>query len=152
MDATDKEERFQKSKIIEELYKQMSKEYTGKVAAVVIPNDEGNRFLVAKREDNGEWEFPGGKHEKNETLLETAEREIKEELCLEIKAKKTAEQYAYRGGGYYIIPVLAEIVAEDFEINLIDHTDYRWIKPRKVKETDINLENERKCLEAFNLL
>lgn len=129
----------------------MEQKYTGKVAAVVIPNIEGNRFLVAKREDNGNWEFPGGKQEENETLLRTAEREIKEELGLKIEAEKIAEQYSYRGGGYDIIPVLAEIVEEDYEIELVDHTDYRWIRPEKVEELEISLENEKKCLEAFNL-
>jgi len=130
----------------------MEQKYAGKVAAVVIPNIEGNRFLVAKREDNGEWEFPGGKQEENETLLRTAEREIKEKLGLKIEAEKIAEQYSYRGGGYDIIPVLAEIVEEDYEIELVDHTDYIWIRPEKVGELEISLENEKKCLEAFNLL
>lgn len=130
----------------------MEEKYTGKVAAVVIPNNDCNEYLIAKREDNGDWEFPGGKQHTDETLLETAEREIREELGLNIEAEKTAEKYSYRGGGYDIIPVLAEISEEDFKIELIDHTDYRWIRPEKLGELEIDLENEKKCLEAFDLL
>lgn len=39
-------------------------DYTGRVAAVVIPrSDDEKEFLIAKRSDNGEWEFPGGKED-----------------------------------------------------------------------------------------
>lgn len=127
-------------------------EYTGKVAAVVIPDNSGNEYLIAKREDNEDWEFPGGKQHTDETLLETAEREIREELDLKIETEKTAENHSYKGGGYDIIPVLAEISEEDFEIKLVDHTDYRWIRPEKLGELEIYLKNEKKCLEAFDLL
>jgi 8-oxo-dGTP diphosphatase len=130
----------------------MPEEYTGKVAAVVISNNDGNKYLIAKREDNGDWEFPGGKQHIDETLLKTAEREIREELGLEIEAKKSSENYSYRGGGYEIIPVLGEVVEEDFEIKLVDHSDYRWISPEKIGSLEIDLENEKKCLEAFDLL
>nr|WEL19649.1 hypothetical protein SVXNc_0635 [Candidatus Nanohaloarchaeota archaeon SVXNc] len=37
---------------------------------------------MAKRSDNGDWEFPGGKQEDGEIILETAERKIREELNL----------------------------------------------------------------------
>lgn len=130
----------------------MTEEYTGKVAAAVIPDLEGFKYLIAKREDNGDWEFPGGKQHTDESLMETAEREIQEELGLKIESKKTAENHSYQGGGYEIIPVLAEISEEDFEIELVDHTDYRWIRPEKIGEIEIDLENERKCLEAFDLI
>ena len=36
----------------------------------------------------GFWEFPGGKQEENETLRGCLEREIKEELGIEIRAEK----------------------------------------------------------------
>lgn len=128
-------------------------DYTGKVAAAVISKtDKKERFLVAKRSDNGDWEFPGGKQHRDETILETAEREIEEELGIKINAEKASEQHSYRSGGYDIIPVFAEIVEQDFEIELVDHTDYRWIKPEKLGELDIDLENEKKCLKAFSFL
>lgn len=127
--------------------------YTGKVAAVVIPKPENQtKFLIAKRDDNRDWEFPGGKQHKDETLLETAEREILEELGLAITAEKSAENHSYRGGGYDIIPVYAKIIDEDFDIKLVDHTDYRWIRPQKVEDLSIDLDDEKKCLEAFELM
>ncbi|MCK4918059.1 MAG: NUDIX domain-containing protein [Candidatus Omnitrophica bacterium] len=57
------------------------------VAALIIKDD---KFLVCQREENDSygllWEFPGGCIELNETFQEAIEREIKEELDLEIKA------------------------------------------------------------------
>jgi len=131
----------------------MSKEYTGKVAAVVIPRTGSEEeFLIAKRSDNGDWEFPGGKHHIDESLKKTAEREIMEELGLEIQARETSEEHSYTGGGYEIIPVMAEIGENSFEIELVDHTDFRWIRPGKVDSLEIDLDNEKKCLEAFDFL
>lgn len=57
------------------------------VAAGVIW-DEQDRFLIAQRPLDGLlgglWEFPGGKQEAGETLPQTLQREIQEELALEI--------------------------------------------------------------------
>ena len=131
----------------------MAENYTGKVAAVVIPQTDKNlEFLIAKRSDNGDWEFPGGKQQRDETILETAEREIEEELGVKINAEKASKQHSYRSGGYDIIPIFAEIVEEDFTVELVDHTDYRWLMPEALGETDVELENEKKCLKAFSFL
>ena len=57
------------------------------VAAAIIHRADG-RFLIAQRPLNGLlgglWEFPGGKQEASETLLQTIKREIMEELGIEI--------------------------------------------------------------------
>jgi len=57
------------------------------VACVVIEYD--GKIAIAKRgdgRDKGLWEFPGGKKLTNETILECAVREIKEELNVDITA------------------------------------------------------------------
>ena len=50
------------------------------------------RFLIAKRPLSGllggMWEFPGGKQESGETLPQTLQREIREELEIEIQVNK----------------------------------------------------------------
>jgi 8-oxo-dGTP diphosphatase len=59
-----------------------------KVVGAVIEN-ENNEILCALRSPKMSlpnlWEFPGGKIEKNETLKEAIEREIKEELNCDIE-------------------------------------------------------------------
>jgi len=59
------------------------------VAVAVIINSEGH-ILIAKRPDHvhqgGLWEFPGGKVEANESLETALERELFEELGIELVA------------------------------------------------------------------
>ena len=58
------------------------------VAAALIENDDS--FLIAKRIEGdafeNKWEFPGGKLELDETPFTAIEREIKEELAIDVKA------------------------------------------------------------------
>ena len=58
------------------------------VAAALIEN--GNSFLIAKRIEGdafeNKWEFPGGKLEFEETPFMAIEREIKEELVIDVRA------------------------------------------------------------------
>lgn len=135
--------------------------HTDRVAAVVIPRtSKKEKYLVAKRVDNGNWEFPGGKENLDEELdrekgiLGTAEREIKEELNLDVRAKESNDDYIYKGGGYDIFPVYAVHIYDDADqyLELLeDHDDYKWIDPQNLPE-DIELEDEKNCLEAFDLL
>jgi len=135
-------------------------DHTNRVAAVVIPKtSDEKKFLIAKRADNGNWEFPGGKEDLEKELdqekgiLGTAEREIKEEFNLEIKAQEYREDCSYKTGGYEIIPVYAIHSYENIDqhLKLVDHDKYRWIDPENLPE-NIELKNEKKCLKAFNLL
>ena len=52
----------------------------------------GNKILVTQRSKNMnlplKWEFPGGKLEINESEIKCIERELKEELNIEIKVIK----------------------------------------------------------------
>lgn len=130
----------------------MKVKYTGKVAATVIKHPEKDRYLVAKRTDGHGWEFPGGKHEKGETINETAEREIQEELKIKVTAKKAAENHSYRSKEWEIIPVYAETeIREINEITLTEHSEIKWIKPENLDSSEIDLDDEKSCLEAFNL-
>lgn len=58
------------------------------VAAGIIRDNRG-RLLIAQRPADGLlgglWEFPGGKQEAGETLPETLQRELREELAIEVE-------------------------------------------------------------------
>jgi A/G-specific adenine glycosylase len=71
------------------------------VAGVIWHQEDGERFLIGQRPLNGLlgglWEFPGGKQEIGETLPEALQREIGEELGIEIEVGQflTTIHHAY---------------------------------------------------------
>lgn len=69
------------------------------VAVAVIENDNGD-VLIAKRPDylhmGGFWEFPGGKVEAGETVLQALQREIREEVALEVQTASPLLQIPFQ--------------------------------------------------------
>ncbi len=53
-----------------------------KVGVGVVIRDQSGRILFEKRRDCGVWGLPGGRVEPGESVMEAAEREIKEETGL----------------------------------------------------------------------
>ena len=62
-------------------YKNLPRKYTA--AGVLLLNKE-NKILLVSPTYKDRWEIPGGLIEENESLKAAAEREIKEELGLEL--------------------------------------------------------------------
>ncbi len=104
------------------------------VAASVITKD--GRYLITRRYDEshqgGLWEFPGGKREENESLVDCLRREIKEELDLDIEVgpliKKT--RYAY---------ALCTVTLHFFRCTIrsgnpraIGCQDFEWVEPSEL--------------------
>lgn len=61
------------------------------VAVGVVANDAGEVLVTRRRDDahqGGLWEFPGGKRELNETIREALDRELREELGIEVIASQ----------------------------------------------------------------
>lgn len=73
-------------------YKSPAKKKPHKHIGVGIIAREDGKVLIALRPENvmlgGLWEFPGGKQEENETIQQTIERELNEELGVEIHVLK----------------------------------------------------------------
>lgn len=94
------------------------------VAAALAIRDE--RILLTRRAPGqqleGLWEFPGGKQEPNETILQCIEREIWEELSLSCTARQvfTESIYRYEGGAIKLIGVLVELGHEEPELTVHD--------------------------------
>ena len=67
------------------------------VTAAVIEKE--GRILIARRKEGwrhaGKWEFPGGKQEPGETLFQTLQREIMEELGVIIEVGEAFGVYRH---------------------------------------------------------
>lgn len=79
----------------------------------------------------GYWEFPGGKAEENETAEAAIQREIHEELSLIVKADKflADAEFEAKGKNYILKAYRCEIISG--EINLKEHSDYKWCNPEE---------------------
>jgi mutator protein MutT len=99
---------------------------TIRVLAAVIQS--GERYLVCRRpchkRHGGLWEFPGGKVEGEETLLDTARRELREELGVEVVAAGDCVFSSRDLGAAYLIEfVPVEISGEP---QALEHEALQW--------------------------
>jgi len=105
---------------------QQSNEPTVRVVAAVIRRDR--RYLVCERpahkRHGGLWEFPGGKCEPDESDLDAARRELREELGVDV-TRVGAPLHAVRdeGSPFLIVFVPVEI---DGEPTPHEHAALRW--------------------------
>jgi len=83
-----------------------------------------------------QWEFPGGKQEKNETDEETLVREIREELDVEInivqKLPVTIKDQGWRE--IILVPFVCTLVTHD--ITLTEHEQILWLSPQDLPSLD----------------
>ncbi len=103
------------------------------VACCLIENPKGE-YLLAQKND-GSWEFPGGKKHLNENILSCAEREIKEELNLLIKADlvfPNAQPVTTARGDFNLLLVHCRIISGKLELK--EHQAISWEKSSNVEK------------------
>ncbi|CAJ1314747.1 NUDIX domain-containing protein [Paenibacillus nuruki] len=101
-----------------------------KIVTAALIVHEGKILITCRgpgRSQEGLWEFPGGKLEQGETLEECLEREISEELSMKIKVIQHYDDsiYTYSEGSIRLKAYWCKWI--DGNINLIDHSEYKWI-------------------------
>jgi 8-oxo-dGTP diphosphatase len=120
----------------------MADEHYDVVAAVI---KDGEKILIARRKEGsfmaGRWEFPGGKVEKGEKPQQALIREIKEELCVEIKIDKLlyVKQHIYElsdGRKRRVKLLFYEGAISKGEIKCVGCSEYRWVLPKELAGFD----------------
>jgi 8-oxo-dGTP diphosphatase len=111
----------------------------------------GNTCLVLKKGSGAEayWDIPGGRIDGNESLAETLQRELSEELpslstysVLEVVGAHRLSRDILEGKG--LVLIFYKVEAEAFNVSLSDeHTDYCWV----TKETLPSLLNSTCSIE-----
>lgn len=98
------------------------------------------KVLVTQRSEKMslplKWEFPGGKIDPNETAIDCINREIKEELNIEIEILQmlNPKQFDYEMFSINLIPFLSCYLSGD--IILSEHRDYKWLKRDELQFID----------------
>ncbi len=101
-----------------------------------------NKLLIVKRCKTDRyksctWEFPGGKLEHNEMIIDGLIREIKEEVNIDVSNKKIElltynEEFEKQGD--LLVRILKMIFFIDYnneDLNVVlsnEHMDYKWIE------------------------
>lgn len=102
----------------------------------------GEKCLIVKRVETTHeyWDVPGGRIDDDERLMETLERELREELPT-IRNFRVGEIVgAYRFSKNItndrgLVLLFYKVEAENFEIVLSDeHTEYKWITKENIEE------------------
>lgn len=115
------------------------------IAMVEADDPAETAFLLTKRvptlrSHGGQWALPGGRTDPGETVVETALRELDEELGLRLDADSVLgqlDEYPTRSG-YLITPVLvwagadARIAKNDTEVARVDRVPLTDIMPADV--------------------
>jgi ADP-ribose pyrophosphatase YjhB (NUDIX family) len=110
------------------------------VGATVLILDGDDRLLMVRRTDNGCWGVPGGVMELGESIEDTAKRETKEEIGIDIQDIKlfgvySGQELHYQypdGAEVYNVSVvyLTHNIAGKMELNRDEHSEYRFFDIR----------------------
>ena len=116
------------------------------VNAVGVVVECRGKILLLKRHENdsepGKWCLPGGSAEENESLLDAAKRELKEETGLDISIETFPKAIRIRNRAiyYYVEMNECDVTVQD-HIEGNDANGIGWIKPNCLE----------KCIENGNI-
>lgn len=110
-------------KVGEEFVKADEKVYDSAIRAAGILFTSGDRVLLLKRSDTGQWAFPGGKIEDGETPEQAAIREAREETGLATPSLEEIDRSD--DGRVEFTTFLARIDPAEPTLN-DEHTEFSW--------------------------
>ena len=96
---------------------------------------DGEKFLILKRSPNAatypnRWDFPGGRLETGENAQKGLEREVLEEIGLEVDVKEPVFVFQEKLGNHFdvfIVHSVEIIEGNQSEVKLSEeHTDFKW--------------------------
>lgn len=112
---------------------------TIKVTAAVI--ERGGKVLIARRKKGdrfeGRWEFPGGKIEAEESPQECLQRELREEMGVEVEAGEFLCSVPFETSGLSIELMAFRTRLLAGEVRCHDHDEVRWVEPGHLGDFDL---------------
>ena len=105
-----------------------------------------NKFLFLRKvkdilpENNGKWECPGGKIDKNEEPEKVVLREVKEETGLKCEIVKELPLLHDIRKGYDSTCHVFLLKSHSDKVRLsLEHSEYKWLKAEEVKNIPLVL-------------
>ncbi len=124
-----------------------------KVTCALIIRD--NKLLITQNNSNSDhpfqWEFPGGKINIAETSGNCIQREITEELDVEIEILSTMKpiKYDYGFKNIKLFPFLCSIKKGKIQLN--EHNDFMWIEFEELTSVDFSGADQELIQQKQNL-
>lgn len=124
--------------------------------AVGVVLDEAGRVLITRRASNshqgGLWEFPGGKVEEGEPLLEALARELEEELGIEIGRSSPLLEIRHDYGDKLVLLDVHVVWEFGGVARGLEDQPLQWIVPAQLKQYDFPAANEPIIAALIGLL
>ena len=102
--------------------------------------DEKGRFLVTRRRAGshlaGFWEFPGGKRESGESLVDALRRELAEELSARFEVGERVETVQWEYPERTIVIHFYRCRLESGTIEPRESQAMEWVAPARLKELE----------------
>lgn len=116
---------------------------------------EDDHLLIARRKDDGLWELPGGWAEVGESAVECIQREILEELNLNVSALKVLDVFSRTPKetgelitSYHIL-YQGKILEGEFKES-IETSEIKWIKKEDIFKIQWHRDHVKFAFAAFN--
>jgi 8-oxo-dGTP diphosphatase len=111
------------------------------VTCAIIRNEDEKILVVQRGPDTDhpmKWEFPGGKIDSGESEEECIEREIREELSMDIVicSRLADVEFNYGFKKIVLIPFICDTL-DELPV-LSEHIAFKWIDPHELKDIDLS--------------
>lgn len=121
-----------------------------RVAAALIYDDD--RLLVCQRKENGpyplKWEFPGGKVESGENNFDALQRELREELGIEVQSAREVFRHCHIYLDQIVDLVFFKVETYRGSISNNVFERLQWLTADELKELDF-LEGDLPLIEKL---
>ena len=112
------------------------------VCAAVIERDDGRYLMTARPEGKahaGMWEFPGGKNMPSENDNDCIEREIREELGIDVTAEKLLYEtcHDYPGKSVHLKFCKTRVNDGSQELQALDGQKIAWLSTDEMEKVEI---------------
>lgn len=123
---------------------------------VIIENNHEDILLTKRKFEpsKGLWDIPGGFIQPNESVDESIEREIKEELGVEIEGIKLlgtyTDRYLYQGINIYTLIVVVTAKIRNGEIKCADDvSEYKFFSKEQLLDQKFSFKYVKEALQDY---
>jgi 8-oxo-dGTP pyrophosphatase MutT (NUDIX family) len=100
--------------------------------------NENNEFLLLQNKE-GTWGICGGHMEKNEQIIETVHREVKEEVGIEVDVIDQFDMFVIKDGSF-VVSFACKYKSGEVKILEEEINDYKWVKIKELNDFNLTFE------------